>query len=54
MADKADMMKAIVSTMDFAAKKHRTQKRKDVEGTPYINHPIGKQVHHVAVLLIDY
>lgn len=27
--------------MNFAAVKHRNQKRKDAEGTPYINHPIG-------------
>lgn len=26
---------------DFAAKKHKFQKRLDREGTPYINHPIG-------------
>ncbi|CAG8723128.1 11275_t:CDS:2, partial [Acaulospora morrowiae] len=30
-----------LDTLDFAAKKHSRQKRKDVEGTPYINHPIG-------------
>ena len=28
-------------TADFAAKKHRDQRRKDKESTPYINHPIG-------------
>ena len=33
----ADLIKAA----DFAAKKHRDQKRKDPEQTPYINHPIG-------------
>ena len=27
--------------MAFAADKHRNQRRKDVEATPYINHPIG-------------
>jgi guanosine-3',5'-bis(diphosphate) 3'-pyrophosphohydrolase len=34
---------AIPALMDatmFAAEKHRGQKRKDVQGTPYINHPI--------------
>ncbi len=31
----------LLKTIDFAAKKHSTQKRKDPEGTPYINHPIG-------------
>lgn len=27
--------------IDFAARKHRDQRRKDAEKTPYINHPIG-------------
>lgn len=27
--------------IDFAAKKHRDQRRLDAEQTPYINHPIG-------------
>ncbi|XP_043934215.1 guanosine-3',5'-bis(diphosphate) 3'-pyrophosphohydrolase MESH1 [Protopterus annectens] len=31
----------LLEALDFAAKKHRCQKRKDPEGTPYINHPIG-------------
>ena len=37
MTSIADLIKAA----DFAAKKHRDQKRKDPEQTPYINHPIG-------------
>lgn len=28
--------------IDFAARKHRDQRRKDPEKTPYINHPIGE------------
>ena len=36
-AEKAEILKAI----NFAAKKHRNQRRKDLEHTPYINHPIG-------------
>lgn len=28
-------------TADFAAKKHRDQRRKNTEAAPYINHPIG-------------
>ena len=32
---------SIVLAADFAAKKHKDQRRKDPEGTPYINHPIG-------------
>ena len=37
-ADKAILIKAA----NFAAEKHKKQKRKDPAGTPYINHPIGK------------
>ncbi|NP_001405851.1 guanosine-3',5'-bis(diphosphate) 3'-pyrophosphohydrolase MESH1 isoform 10 [Mus musculus] len=31
----------LLEAADFAAHKHRQQRRKDPEGTPYINHPIG-------------
>lgn len=31
---------------DFAARKHRDQRRKNTEAAPYINHPIG--VAHLA------
>ncbi|XP_041849249.1 guanosine-3',5'-bis(diphosphate) 3'-pyrophosphohydrolase MESH1 [Melanotaenia boesemani] len=31
----------LLETVNFAADKHRNQRRKDSEGTPYINHPIG-------------
>lgn len=31
----------LLEAADFAAWKHREQRRKDPEGTPYINHPIG-------------
>ncbi|ELW62821.1 Guanosine-3',5'-bis(diphosphate) 3'-pyrophosphohydrolase MESH1 [Tupaia chinensis] len=31
----------LLEAADFAARKHRLQRRKDPEGTPYINHPIG-------------
>ncbi|KAM5291156.1 guanosine-3',5'-bis(diphosphate) 3'-pyrophosphohydrolase MESH1 isoform 3-T4 [Glossophaga mutica] len=31
----------LLEAADFAAQKHRGQRRKDPEGTPYINHPIG-------------
>merc|ERR1712213_80235 len=37
MSSLANVMKAA----DFAAKKHRDQRRKDPQQTPYINHPIG-------------
>ncbi|KAK7912393.1 hypothetical protein WMY93_012604 [Mugilogobius chulae] len=31
----------LLETVNFAAEKHRNQRRKDAAGTPYINHPIG-------------
>ncbi|XP_075714246.1 guanosine-3',5'-bis(diphosphate) 3'-pyrophosphohydrolase MESH1 [Rhinoderma darwinii] len=37
MSDVAGLLEAA----HFAAEKHKAQKRKDVEETPYINHPIG-------------
>jgi guanosine-3',5'-bis(diphosphate) 3'-pyrophosphohydrolase len=36
----SDITRALIDATDFAAKKHRGQKRKDAYGTPYINHPI--------------
>ena len=32
---------ALLTATNFAAVKHNGQKRKDPEGSPYINHPIG-------------
>ncbi|CAG8489308.1 12405_t:CDS:10 [Ambispora gerdemannii] len=37
-----------IDTLDFSAKKHSFQRRKDPQQTPYINHPIG-----VAKILTD-
>ena len=34
-------MEKFLHALQFAALKHRFQKRKDPDGTPYINHPIG-------------
>lgn len=31
----------LLQATDFAARKHAAQRRKDPEGTPYINHPVG-------------
>lgn len=39
--DLAIFMKCV----NFAAEKHKNQRRKDTEKTPYINHPIGKAYH---------
>jgi guanosine-3',5'-bis(diphosphate) 3'-pyrophosphohydrolase len=33
-------MKAVIKAMAFAADKHGNQRRKDVDASPYINHPI--------------
>ena len=32
---------ALLDALAFAARKHRDQRRKDAEASPYINHPIG-------------
>lgn len=34
-------METFMHAIQFAAYKHRFQKRKDADRTPYINHPIG-------------
>ena len=31
----------IIKALEFAARKHRDQRRKDAEASPYINHPIA-------------
>ena len=40
MAEK-EVHGALLEAVNFAAKKHRFQRRKDEHQTPYINHPIG-------------
>lgn len=39
--EQADLIGVLIKCTNFAAIKHKTQKRKDSEKTPYINHPIG-------------
>lgn len=39
MTDNA--VKLLLEALDFAAQKHRRQRRKDADATPYINHPIA-------------
>jgi (p)ppGpp synthase/HD superfamily hydrolase len=34
-------MTILLKTISFSAVRHSTQRRKDVEQSPYINHPIG-------------
>lgn len=36
-----DDMNRVISAISFAADKHRNQRRKDIEASPYINHPIA-------------
>jgi guanosine-3',5'-bis(diphosphate) 3'-pyrophosphohydrolase len=38
--DEPNKLAAILKALHFAADKHRDQRRKDVEASPYINHPI--------------
>ena len=37
----AELLSIIIKCVNFAAIKHKDQRRKDEQGTPYINHPIG-------------
>lgn len=41
MRDDADGLKLLLKAVAFAAEKHRAQRRKDADASPYINHPIG-------------
>lgn len=34
----------LIKCINFAAVKHKNQRRNDEEQTPYINHPIGRTV----------
>lgn len=36
-----DELRLLLRALDFAAHKHRDQRRKDKDASPYINHPIG-------------
>ena len=37
----------LFSTIDFACRKHKNQRRKDPEETPYINHPLGNEKYNL-------
>jgi len=39
--EKDDAVGQMLLAANFAAIKHRSQKRKDAQETPYINHPLG-------------
>jgi guanosine-3',5'-bis(diphosphate) 3'-pyrophosphohydrolase len=34
-------LKKLLKALQFSAVKHRNQRRKDVDASPYINHPIS-------------
>ena len=34
-------MARLIDAVEFAARKHSTQRRRDVDASPYINHPIA-------------
>lgn len=40
-ASRMTSLNLIIKAMDFAARKHRDQRRKDHAASPYINHPIA-------------
>jgi (p)ppGpp synthase/HD superfamily hydrolase len=40
LMNEAAMLTPLLKALHFAADKHRDQRRKDVEASPYINHPI--------------
>lgn len=40
----SDTLSLVLQALQFAARKHRHQRRKDVDQTPYINHPIALTV----------
>lgn len=41
LTESKDLQKNFMKCLHFAAEAHKEQKRKDLEKTPYINHPIG-------------
>ena len=41
MHQNSDLIGVFVKAVAFAADKHRTQRRKDADASPYINHPIA-------------
>lgn len=44
-----EILASVIKCVNFAALKHKDQRRKDPEKTPYINHPIGKKPEHNPV-----
>lgn len=46
-----DGLAILVKAIEFAARKHRMQRRKDVDASPYINHPIA--LMHVLCVEVE-
>ncbi len=46
-----DVLIELIECVDFAAIKHRNQRRKDSDSTPYINHPVGKVTFLIDILV---
>lgn len=45
LLDDQKQMVLLAKCYDFAARKHKDQRRLDPSKTPYINHPIGITLH---------
>ncbi len=41
MTNRENDASLLIRAIDFAARKHRMQRRKDREASPYVNHPIA-------------
>jgi guanosine-3',5'-bis(diphosphate) 3'-pyrophosphohydrolase len=41
MTNQRSSLAALLAAVEFAARKHSTQRRKDLEASPYINHPVA-------------
>lgn len=41
MAIEENDLKLLLKALEFSARKHRNQRRKDIDASPYINHPIS-------------
>ena len=48
------VVKEIVRCTNFAALKHKDQRRKDKQQTPYVNHVIGEAKRHCKVVIEKY
>lgn len=47
------VLESIIKCVNFAAVKHKNQRRKDIESTPYINHPIGNIILRILSQILS-